>query len=182
MEQRGFLGRVVEALEQAEVAYAITGSWASTTYGLLRTTHDLDLVLSLSADQALQVAKALPPPIYADAVWMQEAAALGEFFNIIDPELGIKVDCWPLKPDPYSQEQFRRRRREEMFGRSVWMLTPEDVILSKLLWYRMSDSERQLEDSIGVWKVQRDTLDVDYLRHWAQQLAVTDLLDKVMAA
>ena len=62
------------------------------------------------------------------------------------------------------------------------MLAPEDVILSKLLWYRLSESERQLDDCIGVWKVQRDTLEVDYLRHWAQQLALTELLAQVMAA
>jgi hypothetical protein len=182
MEQREFLIRVIDALEQAQVAYAVTGAWASMTYGRPRTTHDLDLVVSLSVDQAVKVAEALPPPLYADPVWMQEAAALGEFFNIIDPELGVKVDCWPLKPDQYSQEQFRRRRREEITGRSVWMLAPEDVILSKLLWYRLSESERQLDDCIGVWKVQKDLLDVDYLRRWAGQLSVADLLNKVTAA
>jgi hypothetical protein len=182
MEQREFLVRVVEALEQAEVAYAVTGSWASITYGLPRTTHDLDVVLSLSVEQAVKVAAALPPPIYADPVWMQEAAALGEFFNIIDPDLGVKVDCWPLKSDEYSQAQFHRRRREEIGGKPVWMLAPEDVILSKLLWYRLSESERQLQDCIGVWKVQKDTLDVEYLRRWAERLSLTGLLDKVTAA
>lgn len=182
MEQRGFLMRVVEALEQADVAYAVTGSWASSTYGLPRTTHDLDLILSLSVEQAAAVAEALPPPIYADSVWMQEAAALGEFFNIIDPELGVKVDCWPLKADEYSRVQFQRRRQEDIGDRAVWMLAPEDVILSKLLWYRVSESERQLQDCIDVWKVQQVTLDVDYLRRWAVQLAVTDLLNKITSA
>jgi hypothetical protein len=182
MEQRGFLIRVIEALEQADVAYAVTGSWASTTYGLPRTTHDLDLVVSLSVDQAVKVAKALPPPIYADPVWMQEAAALGEFFNIIDPDLGVKVDCWPLKTDAYSQEQFRRRQRQDIAGRPVWMLAPEDVILSKLIWYQVSASERQLEDCINVWKVQKDTLDLDYLRRWADALSVAPLLARVTAA
>ncbi len=182
MEQRDFLFRVLEALEQAEVAYAVTGSWASMTYGTPRTTHDLDVVITLSVDQALKLAEALPPPLYADAVWMQAAAALGEFFNIIDPDLGVKVDFWPLKPDAYSQEQFRRRRREEIAGRPVWMLAAEDVILAKLLWYRLSESERQLHDCIGVWKVQRDTLDLEYLRHWAHELSIADLLGKVTAA
>lgn len=182
MEQREFFIRVVEALEQAEVAYAVTGSWASLTYGVPRTTHDLDLVVSLSVAQAVMVAEALPPPIYADPIWMQAAAALGEFFNIIDPGLGVKVDCWPLKADEYSQAQFQRRRREAIGGIPVWMLAPEDVILSKLLWYQMSASERQLDDCVGIWKVQKDTLDLDYLRRWAQKLAVTSLLDNVTAA
>jgi hypothetical protein len=182
MEQRGFLRRVLEALEQAEVPYAITGAWASMAYGTSRNTHDLDLIVALSVEQAAKVAEALPPPIYADSVWMQEAAALGEFFNIIDPESGVKVDCWPLKTDDYSRVQFERRMRRSLAGQPVWMLAPEDVILSKLRWYRLSESERQLEDCIGVWKVQQDALDLHYLRHWAGQLALTDLLDRVTAA
>jgi hypothetical protein len=184
MEQLAFLRRVVQALEQADVAYAVTGSWASITFGLPRTTHDLDLVVSLSVEQAAQVAEALPPPIYADSVWMQEAAALGEFFNIIDAELGVKVDCWPLKDDEYSRAQFQRRRREDLGNTPVWMLAPEDVILAKLQWYQLSESQQQLNDCIGVWKVwkvQQDTLDLAYLRHWAHTLGLTDLLARVTA-
>lgn len=182
MDPLGFLKRVVHALEQANVPFAVTGSWASSTYGQPRTTHDVDVIISLTVEQASKVAEALPPPVYADPVWMQEAAALGEFFNIIDSESGVKIDCWPLKDDAYSQAQFSRRRREEIAGTPVWMLAPEDVILSKLLWYRLSPNERQLDDCVGVWKVQREMLDLNYLRRWAAQLAVTDLLDRVMAA
>jgi hypothetical protein len=47
MEQRAFLLRVVDALEAADIAYALTGSWASTTYGTPRTTHDLDIIVTL---------------------------------------------------------------------------------------------------------------------------------------
>ena len=182
MEQRGFLRRVLEVLEQAEVRYAITGAWAAMAYGTSRTTNDLDLVVALSVEQAVQVAAALPPPIYADPVWMQEAAALREFFNIIDPESAVKVDCWPLQTDDYSRVQFERRVRRTLAGQPVWMLAAEDVILSKLRWYRLSESERQLEDCIGVWKVQKDALDLDYLRRWAGRLALNDLLDRVTAA
>jgi hypothetical protein len=179
MEQRAFLFRVVDALEAADVPYAVTGSWASSIFGQPRTTHDLDLILALSVEQAARVAAALPPPIYADPVWMQAAAALGEFFNIIDADLGVKVDCWPLKSDEYSQLQFQRRRREDLGGHEGWVLAPEDVILSKLQWYRLSESAQQLRDCIGVWKVQKDVLDLDYLRQWAARLSLTDLLEKV---
>ena len=62
------------------------------------------------------------------------------------------------------------------------MLTPEDVILSKLLWYKMSESDLQMRDIMSVWKVQQETLDLDYLRSWAARLSVADLLAQVMAA
>ena len=182
MEQRAFLTRVVQALEQGGIAYAVTGSWASTTYGRPRTTHDLDIVLAITVEQAAKLALAFPPPIYADAGWMQEAAALGEFFNIIDPETGVKVDFWPLQPDTYSQQRFGRRRQETVAGHPVWMFAPEDVILSKLLWYQLSESDRQLQDCIEVWKAQAGRLDIAYLNEWATRLGLMELLDRVKGA
>jgi hypothetical protein len=181
-EQRAFLFRAVEALEQASIPYAITGSWASTAYGMPRTTHDLDVIVSLAAEDVTALAAAFPPPIYADADWMREAAALGEFFNIIDPTLGLKIDFWPLKDDAYSREQFARRCEVELLGRKVWMLAPEDIILAKLLWYKVSESELQMRDIVGVWKAQREALDMNYLHSWATRLSVADLLSTVMTS
>ena len=180
-EQRAFLFQVLEALEQTGLAYAITGSWASTSYGLPRTTHDLDVVVAVTSEGAARLAAAFAPPIYADAVWMAQAAAEGAGFNIIDPASGLKVDLWPLTDDAYAREQFGRRRQQTLFGRAVWMLAPEDVILSKLLWYRQSESDTQLRDCASVWKLQKDTLDLDYLRRWAAQLGLADLLKRVTA-
>jgi len=180
--QRDFLLQVIEALERASVVYAVTGSWASTTYGLPRTTHDLDVVLAISVEQAAELAAAFPAPFYADPEWMQRAAAEQTFFNVIDPASGLKVDFWPAKADEFSQAQFKRRRQQDLFGRRVWMLAPEDVILSKLLWYQSSPSETQLRDCVGIWKTRRATLDQAYLLEWARRLNIEDLLTRVMAA
>jgi hypothetical protein len=181
-QQRDFLFRTIDALEQANIPYAVTGSWASTTYGMPRTTHDLDVIASLRIENVAPLVSAFPPPFYADAGWIREAVVLGEFFNIIDPTLGLKIDFWPLKDDAYSREQFARRRQVNLLGRSIWMLTPEDIILAKLLWYKMSESELQMRDIVSVWKAQQDTLDLDYLRSWATRLSISDLLAKVMAS
>ena len=181
-EQRDFLFRVLEALESAGVAYAVTGSWASTTYGLPRTTHDLDVVIVISVEQAGKLAAQFPPPFYADADWMQAAAAERTFFNVIDPASGLKVDFWPVQDDEYSQAQFERRRRQQLFEREVWMLAPEDVILSKLLWYQASASDTQLRDCVGIWKAMPGALDQEYLRRWAARLKLDSLLARVLAA
>lgn len=180
--QRDFLFRVLEALERARIAYAVTGSWASTTYGAPRTTHDLDVVIAINAEQAAELAAALPPPIYADAAWMASAAAERTFFNIIDPASGLKVDFWPVKDDEYSRGQFERRRQQTLFDRAVWMLAPEDVILAKLIWYQASESDTQLRDCVGIWKAQREALDQAYLWSWANRLKLDGLLTRVTTA
>ncbi|MDW8326126.1 MAG: hypothetical protein RMK99_06135 [Anaerolineales bacterium] len=179
-EQFQAVQQALERLEAAGIAYAVTGSWVVSSYGLLRNTHDLDLVVSLTEADVARIVAAFPwPRYYADDVAIAEAVARQSFFNILDVEASLKIDFWPLKTDDYSQEQFRRRRRGHMAERSVWLLTPEDIVLSKLLWFKMSESERQWRDIESVWQLKRDELDLDYLRRWAARLSVADLLNRV---
>lgn len=119
-QQRDFLFRAIDALERANVPCAITGSWASIIYGTPRTTHDLDVVVSLTTEQAQALAEGFPPPLYADVEWMKQAAALREFFNVIDPTTGLKIDFWPLKDEAYEHERFARRRQEFVLGRAAF--------------------------------------------------------------
>ena len=60
--------------------------------------------------------------------------------------------------------------------------SPEDSILSKLVWYRSGGevSDQQWRDVLGVVKMQGAQLDLEYLRKWAAQLRVDDLLDRVL--
>ena len=136
----------------------------------------------ISVEQAGKLAAQFPPPFYADADWMQAAAAERTFFNVIDPASGLKADFWPLQDDEYSRAQFERRRRQQLFEREVWMLAPEDVILSKLLWYQASESDTQLRDCVGIWKAMPGALDQEYLRRWAARLKLDSLLARVLAA
>jgi hypothetical protein len=59
----------------------------------------------------------------------------------------------------------------------------EDTILAKLDWYRMGGevSDRQWRDILGVLKTREGELDLDYLRTWAIDLKVADLLERALA-
>jgi len=182
-EQVEALQRALDGLERTGIPYAITGSWVVSAYGILRATHDLDVVIAVKGDEAARIVSAFPsPPYYADEAAIVEALIRQSFFNIIDGDSTLKIDFWPLKDDAYSQEQFLRRRRVTMEGRQVWTLTPEDIILAKLLWIKMSDSERQWRDVKSVWALKQSDLDSTYLRLWAARLSVADLLAKVMSS
>ena len=65
---------------------------------------------------------------------------------------------------------------------SIFVTSPEDVILSKLEWYRMGGevSERQWRDILGVLKTRLGELDLDYLHRWAKELNVSDLLERAL--
>lgn len=75
----------------------------------------------------------------------------------------------------------RRRRFVTLFGQPTWIATAEDVILHKLLWNRLSPSDRQLGDSAGIFAVQGDALDAGHLRRWATELEVADVLEQLLS-
>jgi len=175
-EQYEAFQRALDALERTGVPYAITGSWAISAYGIVRATHDLDLVIAAKAEDAIRLLAEFGPPFYADELWIPEALGAGSFFNIIDGESSLKIDFWPVKDDAYSREQFARRRREKIGGRLTWVLAIEDLLLAKLRWIKLSDSELQWRDVRSVWQLHNETLDLDYVTRWADDLSVAALL------
>jgi hypothetical protein len=68
-----------------------------------------------------------------------------------------------------------------VFGEPAWLATPEDVILHKLYWHTITPSERQLGDVAGVIAVQKGRLDEAYLRRWATEIGVAQLVEDALA-
>jgi len=179
-EQIDALHRAINAFEQSGIEYAVTGSWVISAYGILRSKHDLDVVAALKAEDVSKITKAfVSPPYFYDEQDILECALTHAFFNIIDGESSLKIDFWPLKNDDYSQEQFRRREQIDIEGQLAWALTAEDIILAKLLWIKISDSERQWRDVKSIWALKQNDLDRNYLETWAARISVANLLAKV---
>lgn len=180
MVQDSVLTSVLDALNSLDITYMIVGSYASTYWGRPRMTHDADLVVELNEHQAMGLAQRLAAEFYAPDFVIQEAVERGDHFNAIHLKTSFKIDFWLRKQTPYERTRFDRRLQGTMFGRSVWLTSAEDIILSKLLWYKMSPMlERQFQDVLEVYEIQLQDLDVDYLEHWAEQLEILDLLDRI---
>lgn len=177
---------VIDALNRIGIPFMAGGSLASSIHGVVRATQDIDLVVKLRPPQVDQLVAELGPAFYADAGMIRSALAAGRSFNLIHYATGYKFDLFPLKADAYYELQFHRRVVEhpvvfdEEFELPV--ATAEDTILAKLAWYRAGGevSERQWNDVRGVIHVQRNRLDLNYMRRWAKHLEVEDLLDRVL--
>ena len=181
MSQQELLRRVVQALADAGVEYMLTGSVASSLQGEPRSSHDIDVVVAIDQKAARDLIKSFPPPrFYLDEESVVEAIARRDIFNLIDVTAGDKVDFWLLTDEPFDRMRFSRRRVEEVMGMHIAVSAPEDTILAKLRWAKLSGgSEKQFTDALRVYEVQFGTLDIDYLRDWAKKIGVVDLLKKV---
>lgn len=174
MTEQDLLVDCVRRLNTSGVQYMLTGSMASNAWGVPRTTHDLDFVIQLPPSQISRLIEAFASPdYYLDEASMRAAYQPPHQFNVIHVPSALKADFWLLRPVPFEREMFGRRLKDVWLGEPLWLATAEDVILHKLLWNRITPSERQLGDVAGVVRVQRGKLDETYLRSWAEQLGVS---------
>jgi hypothetical protein len=182
-EKREVVLKVIAALDQLGITYLIGGSFASAMYGLARSTNDADLVAEVKAEQVADLFRALEPEFYVNERSIWRAVETGRDFNVIDSETHFKVDVFTPKPGGFATKELARRQERE-FGsnRTAFFASPEDTVLAKLEWYRRGNeaSEQQWRDVVTVLKVQRDRLDLEYMRQSATELGVADLLEDAL--
>ncbi len=184
MSQQELLIEVAAALEGHGIAYMVTGSIASSLFGEPRLTHDIDVIVQVSAQDALKLAGSFPPPRYSldDRESIEEMVRQASMFNLIDTHTGDKVDFWILTGSPFDRSRFDRRRCVSVFSTMLWVSSPEDIILAKLRWADLSGgSEKQFRDALRVFEVQREDLDTRYCAMWAENLGVAALWERLLA-
>ena len=175
---------IVEALEEFGIPYHIGGSVASSLYGLPRLTIDADLVADIRMEHVRPLVRQLETDYYIDEDMIRDAIRHQSSFNVIHQDTILKVDIFIPKSRLFDQEELRRAQQEVLSEgtRPFNIASPEGTILNKLEWYRMGGevSDRQWNDILGVLKVQGTNLDMAYLRRWAANLSVTDLLERAL--
>jgi len=167
---------VCARLENAGIAYMLTGSLAMSYYARPRMTRDIDLVVALEAADAERLTGALGADYHADADGIDAAFRGTRPWNIVHLLSVVKIDLIPRKDTPYRRAEFERRRRVELAGVPLWIVSVEDLILSKLEWSRESRSEQQRRD-IGL--LLDAPLDRAYLDEWAARLDLDGLLKEI---
>jgi hypothetical protein len=182
MSQQDLLKRVVDALESSGCAYMVTGSYASSLQGEPRLTHDIDLVVSIPPTAVESFIGYFPPPeFHLDRDLMTAAIRERSMFSVIHVPEGDKIDFWMLTTDPFDTSRFARKIREQVLGMELVVSTPEDTILIKLRWSKLSGgSEKQYRDALRVYELQNELLDIGYIRDWARRLDVESDWDRIV--
>jgi hypothetical protein len=184
IDPRKLLIKIAKILDKWQISYLVTGGMAVSVLGRPRFTADIDVVIEMKKKDIANLAHSLQ--LLDGAGYVEEDAMIdalkneGEF-NFIDGETGMKVDFWILKNDAFDKSRLNRRKEEKILDYSVYFSSPEDLILSKLLWVKASGSARQMDDVESVMKISGDKLDKKYLKIWAIKLGVSDILGDLMA-
>lgn len=175
--------QVTDTLEGLQVPYAIEGVLGSSDYGIARSSLDADIIADMRLEHVEPFIAALSVDFYADHHMIEDAIAHQGSFSLVNYASKFNVDIFIPKLRPFDQMQLQRRQAlpvPTLPSRRVFVTSPEDAILSRLDRYRLAgeDSERAWKVVLGVRKVA--DLDQNYLRQWAKELQVEDLLEKAL--
>jgi hypothetical protein len=177
-EELDVLKIVTERLDEAGIPYMVTGSMAVSIYAIPRMTRDVDLVVELSMDDADRICTLFASDFYVDPDAVRAAVARHDTFNVIHERLVVKVDFVVRKDTEYRRTEFSRRRRLSFEGHPLFVVAPEDLILSKLDWARDTRSGVQLADVRHLLRSVQN-LDRAYLDEWITRLGLAALYREV---
>lgn len=174
-----FVMLVIEGLEAAGVEYLIGGAMAAWAWGEPRATQDVDLVVNIPIEAIGRLSKELekrgmlvPPDVILDAI-MKERADIP--ISPIHTFSGFKADLYPVHTgDELRQRAFERRQRADFgppFG-EVFIHSPEDLILYKLLYFSLSQQPKHSRDIAAILRAKRDQLDDRYIEHWVDRFGL----------
>ena len=172
------LKEVCGRLETAHLPYMITGSIAVNFYAVPRMTRDIDIVIEIRKGDIVKITSLFRENFYIDRESVWEAVEKQGMFNILHNEHVIKIDFIVRKETPYRELEFQRRREVEFEGRKIWIVSPEDLILSKLFWAKDSLSEIQLGDVKNLMRMVKN-LDISYIEKWIKSLGLQETYQKV---
>jgi hypothetical protein len=167
--------QVAGALVTNGIPYLLSGSFASSFWGIPRSTNDADFVIQMSGGIGLDFVRGLGENFELDPQLSFETVTGTYRQFVYHRKTAFKVEVFLLSQDPHDQERFARRREADLFGQRIWLLSPEDSIISKLRWYRPKDQD----DIRNIISVQASKLDWPYIEKWGREHRTLALLDQI---
>jgi len=176
-EELEILKDVAEKLDGAGIPYMISGSVAMNYYAEPRMTRDIDVVVTLEKSGVDRFVSLFEKDYYIDGETVRTEVERKGMFNLINNKYILKIDFILLKDEPIHHESFRRRKKVAVNGFDVWMISPEDLVIQKILWARESLSEMQIRDVSNIVRM-NSNMDMNYLAKWLTGLGLKEIFDK----
>jgi hypothetical protein len=167
---QGFFQKIIDVLNNCEIPYMLSGSVAMSLYIVPRATQDFNFIVHLRPQDIDRFVENFKEGYYCDRDAIEDAVQKQRMFNIIDHVSGFKADFVVLRSQPFRQNEFARRIQMEFFGKTIYVVSPEDLILSKLIWIQELQSAVQMTDIKNL--ILSDNLDWEYIDFWIGKLSL----------
>lgn len=162
------LKRIIKSLEDKEIPYMLSGSLALNSYTVPRMTLDIDIVIELHEENMHEFLSIFKDNFYINKNSVKDEIKRLGMFNVIDHQTGFKVDFILRKDTEYRKHEFLRRRREKIADFDVWIVSAEDLIISKIEWIQQLQSDKQITDIKNLLAISE--IDKDYIINWCKKL------------
>jgi hypothetical protein len=173
--------RISNLLDQAGIPYMLTGSFASSVYGMHRSSPNIDFIIAAEEAGVIRLSGHLPQlDFYSDLNHALDACREGSMFNVVDHVTGLKINFIFLKSRAFSHEEFGRRKRASVWEVPLYIATAEDVVIANLECEKLGKSSRQIEDAAGILKVRGTELDNSYIEKWVTELGLLSQWDDAL--
>lgn len=171
------LKTVIERLEKGAIPYMVSGSMAAAHYSTPRMTRDIDIVVEIGALHVQPMMALFSKDFYIDEEMIGEAVKEQRMFNVIHNATMVKIDFVVRKNEPYRQTEFKRRKQVQFGDIKIWIVSAEDLVISKLFWAKDSHSEQQLKDVENIMQSQPN-IDRPYMESWIKSLGLEKLYER----
>jgi hypothetical protein len=171
--------RLVDALEAVRIEYVLVGSLSSNFYGVARSTQDADIVVSCSVSRIAELVEALGQQFERDPQLAFETVTSTRKLLLREKNTGFQIEVFFLSDDAHDRERFARRRRVAIFDRMAFLLSVEDVLITKLRWLHLAGRRKDEDDIRAVLQLQHQRIDWPYVEQWCDRHGTRQLLDRL---
>ena len=162
------LKKITKSLENIDVPYMLTGSIALNNYTVPRMTLDIDIVIDLKEENLNDFISIFDEKYYLDQNTLKEETKRLGMFNVIDFETGFKLDFILRKASEYRLHEFQRKRKARIADFDVWIVSAEDLVISKIEWIQQITSDKQISDLENL--LSSPDIDKKYIKTWCEKL------------
>jgi len=171
--------RLVEALDESGIPYVLVGSLSASFYGVSRGTQDADVVVSCPGSRIKDLVESLGDEFERDPQLAFETVTATQKTLLRVKQTGFQIEVFFLSDDEHDQERFARRQLVPAFGRKAYILSLEDVLVTKLRWLHLAGRTKDQEDIRAVLGIQSDRVDWAYVESWCDRHGTRELLERL---
>lgn len=162
------LERICTNLDKHDIPYMLSGSLAMITYTIPRMTRDIDIVVNLRESDVGDFLSIFKEGYYIHENSVREEVKRRGMFNVIDFKTNFKIDFIVRKNTAFHINEFNRRQSSKAYGFDTWIVSIEDLVLSKIQWIQILQSDTQINDIRNLLK--NPILDKEYVKHWCSEM------------